>query len=186
MAYSTGTISVAGHALPAPLAIAGFGGIFAILLLILRRALLPRPIPGIPYNKAAVTRLLGDLPEVLATDQRRAWFPAQNLRHNSPVVQIFVQPFRGPWVLVGDFREAQDIQMRRTKEFDRSTQNRETFGGIIPNNHITMRSSDPRFKGNRELIKDLMTPGFLNEVGFPRLCSAGGGGHWMVCKIIRG
>lgn len=30
------------------------------------RAALPRPIPGIPYNRDAASKLLGDVPEMLA------------------------------------------------------------------------------------------------------------------------
>ncbi|RYP91149.1 hypothetical protein DL770_002711 [Monosporascus sp. CRB-9-2] len=32
-----------------------------------------------------------------------------------------------------------------------------------------MRTSDPRFKGNKELVKDLMTPAFLHEVSAPEI-----------------
>lgn len=32
------------------------------------------------------------------------------------------------------------------------------------NHHIGMRTWDPQFKANRELVKDLMTPNFLNTV----------------------
>ena len=84
--------------------------------------------------------------------------------HDSPIVQIFVAPFKKPWILVSDFREAQDVVMRRGREFDKSSLTNESFSGVVAASHICMKSSDSRFKNNRELIKDLMSSQFLNEV----------------------
>lgn len=88
-------------------------------------------------------------------------------RHNSPIVQMFFPPFKKPSVIIVDYHEAFDILVRRTKEFDRSTRSTEMFNTVIPNHHISMKSSDHRFKGNKELIKDLMTPSFLSNVSAP-------------------
>lgn len=54
--------------------------------------------------------------------------------------------------------------MRRTKEFDRSNFFGDIFAGTIPDHHIRKLSQDPKFKSNRALVKDLMTPAFLNNV----------------------
>ncbi len=35
-----------------------------IIAALIYRALLPRPIPGIPYNKTSAKRILGDAPDV--------------------------------------------------------------------------------------------------------------------------
>lgn len=126
---------------------------------------LPKPLPGIPYNPESRWRLLGDVPSILASPYRRRWFPDQCVRHGSPIVQIFLSPFGRPAVLVSDFREQQDVCLRRHREFDRSDFNRAVFGGLSPEHHISMKTSDPRFKGNKELLRDLMTPAFLNNVG---------------------
>lgn len=40
------------------------GGLFLVAYLAYR-ALLPKPLPGIPYNKDAATKLFGDVPEVM-------------------------------------------------------------------------------------------------------------------------
>ena len=37
-----------------------------LILYLVYRAALPRPIPGIPYNKNAANKLLGDVPEMVA------------------------------------------------------------------------------------------------------------------------
>jgi hypothetical protein len=38
--------------------------IFAAVVALAYRAILPKPIPGIPYNKASASRILGDAPDV--------------------------------------------------------------------------------------------------------------------------
>ena len=57
-----------------------------------------------------------------------------------------------------------DVMMRRTHEFDRSKLTIESFGGVLGNSHICMRTEDSRFKQNQALLKDLRTKSFLNEV----------------------
>jgi hypothetical protein len=137
---------------------------------------LPKPIPGIPYNKVAAQRLLGDIPDMVAhvnkTGTISPWITIQALKLNSPIIQLWARPFSKPWVIVYDFKESQDILLRRTKEFDRSDFFGEVFLGLVPDHHISKRSSDPKFKHNRALVKDLMTPGFLNEVAGPQIYAA--------------
>ncbi|KAL7813111.1 cytochrome P450 [Trichoderma gracile] len=129
---------------------------------------LPRPIPGdIPYNKESARRLWGDTPEIRKaqkTGNFRQFFHDHNAKLHSSISQVFMFPYPKPFVLVTDFREAHDILSRRYREFDRSKRNADVFGTITPAFHLAMQSRDPRFKGNKELVRDLMTPGFLNEV----------------------
>jgi hypothetical protein len=47
-----------------PSLVAGAPVILFLLAAIAYRAILPRPIPGIPYKKTSAKRLLGDAPEV--------------------------------------------------------------------------------------------------------------------------
>lgn len=140
------------------------------LLYLLRQWALPTPLPGIPYNQAAADRLLGDVAEIREIKKNggraRAWFSAQTVKHNSPIVQVFMTPLGKPAVIISDYREVQDILLRRGKEFDRGSRNVEAFRGVIRWHHIAMRTVDPQFKKNRELVKDLMTHQFLNSVGF--------------------
>jgi hypothetical protein len=90
-------------------------------------------------------------------------------RHNSPIVQFFFPPFKGPSVAVVDYHEAHDILTRRTKEFDRGTRSAQIFNTVLPNHHIAMKTTDHRFKGNKDLVKDLMTPSFLSQVSAPAI-----------------
>lgn len=130
---------------------------------------LPKPIPGIPYDEAASKNLFGSLPSMISYLKKNGvvipWMTAHNANHNNaPLVQFFGLPFSTPSLVLSDFQEAQDILMRRTKEFDRAQRTLDGFAGTIPDHHVSMRSHDPRFKGNKELVRDLMSPSFLQEV----------------------
>lgn len=144
-------------------------GIPAIVLYITYRLALPKLIPGIPYNKEAVETIFGDVPSIIQTvsetNEMWNWLVARPVKHNPPIFQTFARPLAKPWVCVTDSREAQDIMMRRTNEFDRSNFIGDLFVGVIPDHHINKQSSDPKFKANRMLIRDLVTPTFLSGIG---------------------
>lgn len=83
------------------------------------RAALPKPIPGIPYNESSVNRVLGDAVDAIAYQKRTGdmigWITNQVVKHDQPVIQLFMRPFGKPWVVLTDFREMQDIAVRRTR-----------------------------------------------------------------------
>lgn len=128
----------------------------------------PKPIPGnIPYNKLSANRLMGDSLDIRRyqkTGDFRRFFHDHNTKLNTSISQIFMFPYPKPFVLLTDFRESHDILSKRHREFDRSKRNADIFGTIGTNFHLAMQTRDPRFKGNKELVRDLMTPAFLNEV----------------------
>lgn len=134
---------------------------------------LPKPLPGIPYNTASAGRLLGDLPELIAlvkAGDLRGFFAGMTTRLDSPIVQFFGRPFSRPTLIISDFRTTQDILLRRTgKEFDRPLSQIATLRGVIRHHHISMLTSDPQFRRNRALVKDLMTPQFLHAVNAPEI-----------------
>ncbi|RSL42925.1 hypothetical protein CEP54_015300 [Fusarium duplospermum] len=150
---------------PPGLGLAVFVGLFLVLLRLAR----PKPIPGIPHNVEAAKSLLGDIPEFRADPNRREWWASQVVKHQSPMVQVFLRPFSRPLVFVADHWEATDIMTRRLKEFDRSDETVNTFVGVAPAHHINMRSSNPQFKRNKELIRDLMSVNFLQDVSAPEM-----------------
>lgn len=151
-----------------------FFGAFLIAFYLGYRWILPRPIPGIPHNREAIENIFGDLPALKEharkTGEKMSWLPLQAKKLNSPIIQIFANPLTKPWVILTEFRESQDILLRRTKEFDRSDHFGNIFKGLTPDHHISMKTANPQFKAHRRLIQDLMTPAFLNEVCFYR-CS---------------
>ncbi|KAG9234592.1 cytochrome P450 [Amylocarpus encephaloides] len=146
----------------------------AILLYCLRKWLLPKPVPGIAFNPAAIRSLLGDAPnmvkEVSVTGEFRVWCAKQVKKMNSPICQVFIKPFSQPWILLADFRESRDILMRR-KDFDKSSFLSDgmacmgAFHGIYP--------TGGKFKANRQLIQDLMTTTFLNNHVGPAVYNKG-------------
>ncbi|KAK1544066.1 cytochrome P450 [Colletotrichum paranaense] len=139
------------------------------LLYALYNYLLPKPIPGIPYNTEVVKSLLGDIPRLQKESPENPfrWMIEQARRHDSPLSQFFLQPFHKPTVFIADFREGQDILMRR-KEFDRSDFTISLLGGEAPSFHINLKTG-PEWKAHRRLLQDLMTPNFLNNVAAPNI-----------------
>ncbi|KAG5962299.1 hypothetical protein E4U58_003934 [Claviceps cyperi] len=128
------------------------------------KSILPKPIPGIPYNEDI--GILGDLPALLKAMKSgsiRPWLWATPGRHNSPITQVFLSPFSKPFVILSDYYECYDILVRRTKEFDRASYHIDEFLPFMPDHRVAMMSSDPRLKANRELVKGLMSQGILSS-----------------------
>ncbi|OLN81291.1 Beta-amyrin 11-oxidase [Colletotrichum chlorophyti] len=107
------------------------------------------------------------LREVSKTGDISAWLHDRAADFDSPIYQIFLRPFGQPTVVLSDFREAQDICMRR-KEFDRGQSLKDLFRGSSPNHHITL-STDDKWKAHRRLLQDLMSPPFLRDVAAPEI-----------------
>jgi hypothetical protein len=86
------------------------GGISSCLFLFYRWAL-PRPIPGIPYNKEATKTLLGDVVPMVKyiskTQEVGSYWSMETVKLQSPIIQLFSRPFKKPMVVISDFREAQ-------------------------------------------------------------------------------
>ncbi|KAI3397401.1 hypothetical protein diail_10852 [Diaporthe ilicicola] len=145
-------------------------GVLAALVYGLYQWLLPKPLPGIPYNNDSAKSIFGDIPglvkEVSKTGDFADYIRQQSKKHNSPIAQLFITPFSKPSLLVCDFREAQDVLLHRGKEFDRSDFVREIFYGTGKDHHITMKTG-PEWKARRKLLQDLMSPSFLHNVAAP-------------------
>ncbi|KAE8356996.1 cytochrome P450 monooxygenase [Aspergillus coremiiformis] len=151
---------------------------FAILstgflgLYLLYRALLPKPIPGIPYNEASAQRLLGDVPAIRAHVARTdggtfITYVVKSMQGlNAPLIQVFIRPMRKPLLVLGDFPEAHDILIRRSKDFDRSHMLGDLVLGLVPDHHIHLKTTG-EWKEQRRLVQDLMTPSFLQNVAGP-------------------
>ncbi|KAH6855503.1 cytochrome P450 monooxygenase [Chaetomium sp. MPI-CAGE-AT-0009] len=168
MAYTTGVIPTDQFGLLL-VSILGIGIVWKLI----RHALLPKPIPGIPYIEASANNIMGDIPAMLehikATDGTFVTYLRSVMdRLNSPVVQIFMFPLGKPLVLLGDFAEAHDLLLHREHEFDRSATLGDLLLGILPNHHVHLPTG-PQWKAQRLLIRDLMTPSFLHNVAGPVL-----------------
>ncbi|KAK8094122.1 hypothetical protein PG997_000807 [Apiospora hydei] len=156
-------------------------GLLLVGLYLGYRAISPKPLPGIPYNRDAAKKLFGDIPEVMRYVMRKkqifCWLTSLTTKHQSPIVQAFFKPGEWPWVVVTDPYESQDILLRRTKEFDR-TLFKEMIGGILPEQHSHYPSTDVHFKHNRNLINHLMAPTFISQVSAREVYNS-------VCTLIK-
>lgn len=137
------------------------------------RAMLPRPLPGIPYKKASARRILGDAPDLLKHKAEHAgdmysYLADMAVELGEPVFQIFMQPMARPWVVVHDPREANDIMTRRIKEFDRSNFFGQIFKTLLPKTHVHLPTGD-EWHAHRRLVSDTMSPTFLNQVAGPQM-----------------
>jgi hypothetical protein len=98
-----------------------------------------------------------------------SWHNEQSIKLQSSLVQVFISPFNShPALLLTDAREAQDILLRRTDEFDRADIAKDFIRGLIPKGQITLSTND-EWKAHRALTKDLMTPAFLHSVSAPAI-----------------
>lgn len=150
-------------------------GIATLAVYALYRYLLPKPLPGIPYNLEATKNLFGDAPnmgeEVGKTGEFGFWLAKQVERMQSPVCQIFILPFQKPWILLADYREAQDILFRRAHEFDKP---QFLIDGLACLGDFHARyPTSPLFRARRQLKQDLTTPKFLNDYMGPFIYSHG-------------
>ncbi|RHZ57412.1 uncharacterized protein CDV56_107766 [Aspergillus thermomutatus] len=141
-------------------------------LLSLYRLALPKPIPGIPYNKGSASKLFGDgqaylkhCKEYGGTFATYCQSVAKSL--DAPLVQIFIQPFKQPLLVLADFRETEAL-MRR-KDFDRSDDMGDMILGLMPQHHLRMKT-DAAWKAQRLLTKGLMLPSWLHGVAAPEIC----------------
>ncbi|KAF5230621.1 hypothetical protein FAUST_9712 [Fusarium austroamericanum] len=154
-----------------PGAVYVLAGACVLVYFIYQRAY-PRPLAGIPYNKHALKRFAGDLPEIQERQKDgasiRPWFLEQAGKHQSAIMQIFLGPFASPAILISDFREASDILMHREADFKRGKKV-DVFKGVLPHAHPAMETWDPRFKNTRDLVRDVMTPSFLHSVSAPKV-----------------
>ncbi|KAL7940197.1 cytochrome P450 [Trichoderma barbatum] len=107
----------------------------------------------IPHNKSSVSKLAGDVGIMKKAQYRRQWIWHQPSKHNSPVSQVFIFPFRRPTVIVTDYRTVVHICSNSVDNFDRGTRNKECIGLIAPNFHFVMQTKDPAFNSHKRLAQ---------------------------------
>ncbi|RKL30751.1 hypothetical protein BFJ72_g11316 [Fusarium proliferatum] len=142
-----------------------------IVLALIYFAALPKPIPGIPYNRRSATRLFGDIPELAAYRKRgaaiRLFWPDLAVKLDSPVAQFFLGPFAKPGVIISDYRESRNLMTFRGRELKRGKMNNDGWAGLTPEHFIAMENDDERFRHTRSLVNDLMNISFIQKVSAP-------------------
>ncbi|KAF7536299.1 hypothetical protein G7054_g4635 [Neopestalotiopsis clavispora] len=146
------------------------------LVYLLYRRLMPRPLPGIPYDAESAARISGNKPAIRAAYRQHGDFNTyrQELTHKLgwPLVQLFTIPGTRPILYLSDPREMEDIVLRRNKEFDRSSITSVIIGTIMPHSSI-VKPSGPHHKSQRKPWTDVMAPDFLRRIVAPSLYEAG-------------
>nr|POE66093.1 cytochrome p450 1a5 [Quercus suber] len=142
-----------------PFNISACVGVILVACVLIYRSLLPKPIPGIPYDKKSAARILGDAPDAMKyqaeTGEILAYLKLKCKELNSPIIQMFMRPGGKPWVIMTDGREV--------REFDRSRIFADMLISLYPKTHIIMKTDD-EWRWNRRLVADAMSPDFLNNV----------------------
>ncbi|ORY09598.1 cytochrome P450, partial [Clohesyomyces aquaticus] len=135
--------------------------------------LIPKPIPGIPYNRISASMPWGELVALgiynLRTGEVFSWLSLQCRKRQSPIIQLFIPSFsyHRPTVVVADLREIEDIVTKRLDEIDRSPLMHDFFGLLVPRATIGMPTGSV-FKQQRRLWNSMLSPKFLREVAAPK------------------
>ncbi|KAK2024098.1 cytochrome P450 [Colletotrichum zoysiae] len=147
---------------------------FSLSLCLLYYLALPKPLPGIPYEKAAAKNVFGHMKEMMdfkkLHDNRMVpWFHEHQRRVGSPLTQFFPAPFAKPVLILSDFWEVQDLELHRRRDFGRGARDISLFKHTTPEFLAGLDPNDPRHKPNKALVKDTMSPVFLEKVTGPRV-----------------
>lgn len=68
--------------------------------------------------------------------------------------------------MLTDFTEIENLTQRRAKEFGRGRDFTQSFRYVVPEFHVALEKEDPRYSANKDLLKDTMTPTFLQNVSW--------------------
>lgn len=153
-------------------------GFFGILLAIiwLRRKLMPKPYPDIPYNEDSVGRITGDIPNLIpiieATNEfSNTLFTVTTQKLGVPIAQLLFPGVRKPMVIIEDPREIEDIMVRRNKEFDKAPMAIDMFAPMFP--HATLSQyTTPELRAQKRLWQDVMNAEFLRRAAAPNIHKA--------------
>lgn len=153
-------------------------GLVGIVLAIiwLRRKLMPKPYPGIPYNKESLERITGDIPNLMpiieATNEfSNTLFTVTTQKLGVPIAQLLFPGIRKPMVIIEDPREIEDIMVRRNKEFDKAPMAIDMFAPMFPNSTLAQYTT-PELRAQKRLWQDVMNSEFLRKAAAPNIHKA--------------
>ncbi|KAM0695558.1 hypothetical protein Q7P36_005918 [Cladosporium allicinum] len=158
------------YGLPAVLAIALTTALIAHF--VIAYYVTPRPIPGIPWARNSLLRVVYIFPQLLLPIKHTRYTAEHVLRQcgklQTPVAQICVWPFVKPVVVLMDGREAHDILTSRAAQFDLAP-NHGNFSHIgFRQAHLTLDTGRAQ-QDSGQRLNDLMTTSFLVGVAAPKI-----------------
>ncbi|KAJ0116219.1 hypothetical protein J7T55_005165 [Diaporthe amygdali] len=148
-----------------------------ILFYALRLIYIPKPLPGIPYNRLSYFMPWGDLLSLGISFFSRGevfrWFNTRSHHHRSHIFQAFIPSFStsSPVLVVTDPAEVKDIVTRQLSSIDRSRLMGLWFGLLAPGASIGMPSGGS-FRALRWAWNSMLSPVFLGNVAGPRIRDA--------------
>lgn len=153
----------------------GFLGI-VLAVIWLRRKLMPKPYPGIPYNQESARRITGDIPSLVpiieATNEfSNTLFMVTTQKLGVPIAQLLFPGLRKPLVIIEDPREIEDIMVRRNREFDKAPMGIDMFAPMFPNSTLGQYTT-PELRAQKRLWQDVMNTEFLRRAAAPNIHKA--------------
>lgn len=155
-------------------AIGSLGIVLAVIWL--RHKLMPKPYPGIPYNKESAGRITGDVPNLMpvieATNEfSNSLFTVTTQKLGVPIAQLLFPGIRKPMVVLEDPREIEDIMVRRNKEFDKAPLSIDMISPMFPKGTLSQYNT-PELRAQKRLWQDVMKLEFLRRVAAPNIHKA--------------
>ncbi|KAI1394360.1 cytochrome P450 [Hypoxylon trugodes] len=138
--------------------------------------LCPKPYPGIPYNKASVNRITGDIPDLVPIIEKtnefsNSVFTITTQRLGTPIAQLLFPGIRKPLIVLEDPREIEDILVRRNKEFDKAPMGIDIFSPMFPRGTLSQYTT-PELRAQKRVWADVMSTEFLRKTAAPNIHKA--------------
>lgn len=145
----------------------------AALIIMGWHKLYPTPYPGIPYNKKSATRVVGDIPDLMAVIKKTnefsdSVFTTATQKLGTPIAQLLVPGFQKPLVVLEDPREIEDIVFCRNKEFDKAPIALDMISPMFPRASLSQYTT-PELREQKRLWVDVMGADFLQKAAAPNI-----------------
>jgi cytochrome P450 len=137
------------------------------IYVVYRRLLLPKPLPGIPYDREAAKKVFGDVTDLRTDpDGLAQWCGKKLARSGTPICQALMGPLETPVVIVADVGDVRERLMGRS-EFDRSVYIIDRVP-LLGRFHLNLKTTE-EWRLARHWSKDLLTPQFMDGVANPAI-----------------
>ncbi|CAI6093039.1 unnamed protein product [Clonostachys chloroleuca] len=148
----------------------------SVIIIMVVRALYPKPYPDIPHNKHSANRVAGDIPDLVplitsTNEFSNSMFTITTQKLGTPIAQFLFPGIRKPLIILEDPREIEDLLLRRNKEFDKAPMALSIFQPMFPKASLAQFTT-PELKAQKRLWADVMAAEFLNKATAPRIRKA--------------
>ncbi|KAG6235342.1 hypothetical protein E4U25_004961 [Claviceps purpurea] len=131
----------------------------------------PRPYEDVPYSTQSERRLLGDIPDIVQFvkdgNAPKDLIADRCRRLNSPIIQLFFEPFSRPLIFLDDTAAVSNIVCTRSKELNRAPITVRTLLYFFPTSSI-LKKTTPEWRAQRRVWNDSMGQDFLHRIAAPK------------------